>query len=161
MQIKTTLTQKDYINATMVLLYKKPGTIVITVIGVLFFVLTIVLIVMDSPGSSVKDFIAPICIMAALPVVSAITARRNYATNPRVGEQVEYVFDQDYLKVNGQSYNSQLSWDKIYKVTQSKNWIFIWHNRQMANPISKRDIWEEQQEELKRLLDLHRVKNKL
>jgi len=54
-----------------------------------------------------------------------------------------------------------LSWDKFYKVTKTKNWLLIWQNNSSANIIPRKDIWESQIEELKELLQKHRVKNNL
>lgn len=63
--------------------------------------------------------------------------------------------------MKGESFNSQLSWDKIYKVTKTKNWLLIWQNRQIANPIPIEDIGEEQISDLKKILDRHNVKNNM
>ena len=88
-------------------------------------------------------------------------AKKNYKTNQRITENIEYQFGEDNLIVKGESFNSQLTWNKIYKVTQTKNLVLIWQNRQVANAIPKRDIWEGQIEELKIILDRHKIKNNL
>ena len=96
-----------------------------------------------------------------MPLMTYYAARKNYRTNKRISETIEYQFDKDSLIIKGESFNSQLTWDKFYKVTQTKNWILIWQNRQVANPIPKRDIWEGQLADLKLILNEHKVKNNL
>jgi hypothetical protein len=96
-----------------------------------------------------------------VPLVTYVSAVRNFTANSRVSETIEYHFDNEYLSIKGESFNSQLSWDKTYKVTQTKNWILIWQNKQVGNLIPKGDITEEQIGELKEILDNHKVKNNL
>ncbi len=161
MNIKTKLSEKDFINANFVLLFSKVSTKIFIGIGTFYLFLIISLLILDTRHSDITQIIVPICLILGLPVLTYFGAKKNYSTNQRISENIEYRFDKDYLSTIGESFNSQASWDKIYKVTQSKNWVFIWHNRQIANPIPKRDIWEEQISELKNLLDSHNVKNNL
>lgn len=46
----------------------------------------------------------------------------------------------DFLKIKGESFNSQQTRDKISKVTKKKNWILIWESRQIVNPICRKYI---------------------
>ncbi|MBC7828738.1 MAG: YcxB family protein [Chitinophagaceae bacterium] len=78
-----------------------------------------------------------------------------------MGEAIEYHFDNDYLLMKGQSFNFELSWNKVYKVTKTKNWILIWQNNQIATPIPRRDIDEELITHLRGTLNGHKVKNNL
>lgn len=99
--------------------------------------------------------------LTVMPLLTYFGAKRNFTANKRISETIEYHFDNDYLSMKGESFNSQLTWDKIYKVTQTKNWLLIWQNSQIANPIPKRDIWEGQISDLKEILDKYKVKNNL
>ena len=78
-----------------------------------------------------------------------------------MGETIEYQFYKEYLVVKGESFSTESTWDKIYKVTQTKNWVFIWQSRQAANIIPRRDIWEGDLTHLKEILEGHKVKNNL
>ncbi len=55
--------------------------------------------------------------------------------------------------MEGESFNAKLSWNKIYKVKETKNWILIFQSRQVANLILKSDIWDGEMIELKRILN--------
>lgn len=74
---------------------------------------------------------------------------------------MEYHFEDDQLTVKGESFSSQYTWEKVYKVTETKKWIFIWQSRQIANLIKKRDIADVQISILKEILDRNKVKNNL
>ena len=68
------------------------------------------------------------------------SAKRNYKTDGRVGERIEYLFDNDEIRITGESFSSRLTWDKIYSVTENKDWVLIWQNQQIANFVPKRDF---------------------
>jgi hypothetical protein len=57
--------------------------------------------------------------------------------------------------------NTQFSWDKLHKLSQTKNWVFIWHSNQVAYPILKKDFDALQLAELKEMATNHRIKNNL
>lgn len=160
MIIKTKLTEKDYINVNFVLLYSKTIIQILTGGMIFYAVVTLLQAAFLSIGSY-STLIGPACILLILPLITYFSAKKNYSSNLRMTETIEYQFNEDNLVVKGESFNSQLSWDKIYKVTQTRNWILIWQNRQIANPIPKRDIWEGQNEELKIILDRNKIRNNL
>ena len=159
MIIKTKMTEKDFINVNFVFLYSKIAMKLFTGVISIFFILSILTVAFTKAAYS--TVITPIVLLAAMPLMTYYAARKNYRTNKRISETIEYQFDKDSLIIKGESFNSQLTWDKFYKVTQTKNWILIWQNRQVANPIPKRDIWEGQLADLKLILNEHKVKNNL
>jgi hypothetical protein len=160
MVIKTKLTQADFIKTNFALLYKKPRTwvnIAIT-IGLAIYYATIA----GEDSLYVYVIAIPFFILVVLPPLATwFISKKNYTSNQRITETIEYQFDKDNLVVKGESFQSQLSWDKIYKVTQTKLCILIWQSRASANFIPKRDIWEGDIIELKEILENHKVKNTL
>ena len=159
--IKTKLTQQDFIGASIALTYKRISTKIITGIGVLFLGYIIYSSILYSGIADTYVFILPIIMMLLPVILSYLTARLNYSTNKRSSENIEYTFSDDFFFIRGESFNSQLSLGKIYKVSQTRNWILIWQNRLIATPIPKRDLLESDIRTLKTLLDFHGVKNNL
>lgn len=160
MVIKSKLTEKDFVNLNLTLLYSKLWMRLLTVIAIIGFLVTIVSLFFKSypPFSSIAVLTI---ILIFLPISTYFTAKKNYLSNKRISESIEYRFTENYLEIIGESFSSQYTWDKIYKVTKVKNWILIWHNRQVANPVPKRDVWEGKLADLKRMLEKHKVKNNL
>jgi hypothetical protein len=164
MIIESKLSEKDFINLSFVLSY---GTISMRIITGLFFLLFLfgLISVIFFPVSPVNSGGEQVLLYAAFlfirPIMTYFTAKKNYKANQRSSELIVYNFDTDYLSIKGESFNSEFSWDKINKVTQTKNWVFIWQTKAFANAIPKHDIWEEQIDELKEILKKHQVKNNL
>lgn len=160
MIIKTHLTEKDYINVSFVLWFKKPYTKIIY--GVFIFCILVSTIGNNFLKQSLNsDFAVPVIALIIFPLFTYISAKRGYAASSRIKENIEYKFEKNYLIIEGESFKTELSWDKIYKVTQTKNWVFIWLTRHHANVISKEDIWEGERAELKTILSAHNIKNNL
>lgn len=161
MRIKSEMTRGDYINASIAFRYTRISTKIITGIGLLFGLILIYLAIQFPEGVNSSELIVPL-ILIFMPLVSTyFMARLNYNSNQRLREPMEYIFSDDKLTVQGESYSTQFTWEKLYKVTQTKNWIFIWQNRMSATPIAKKDLSDRDISEIKTLLDFHQVKNKL
>lgn len=158
--IKSKLTQRDFINVSFVMLFKKNAVKVLTVL-ILVFLLISLFTALFVPEVSFSQTIVPLVMLAGLPLMTYFSAKKNFSSNQTIGESVEYNFDTDYLSMRGESFNSQLTWEKIHKVTETKSWLLIWQNTQIAIPIPKRDILEDQINDLRQILDTHKVKNNL
>ncbi|MGN6604848.1 MAG: YcxB family protein [Ginsengibacter sp.] len=103
----------------------------------------------------------PSFFVVILPVLLFFTAKKNYASNKRIHEEMEYNFENNFLAIKGESFNSQISWDKIYKVSKTKRWLFIWQTGYVANAIPKSDLSKAALVELKQILTAQVVKNNL
>ncbi len=161
MQIKTRLTESDFVKVNFVLLLKRPGLKIAVGIILLLMIYSAYLQITYEKGVYLDMFIWPLILLIVLPLLTYIGARVNYKSNARIKETIEYQFENDYLVVNGESFTSRLTWQKIYKVTKTKDWLLIWQSRQVANVIPLRDVWEGDMEKLKEILDSHAVKNNL
>jgi hypothetical protein len=161
MTIKTKLTEKDFINVNFVLFYKKIAIRIITVMISLSFILSTVFSFIKGNSFESTQILWVILFLGIVPLMTYFNAKKNYSSNKRISEEIEYRFEENYLDIHGESFNSQYTWDKIYKITQTQNWVLIWHNRQVANPIPKRDIWKGELADLKDIVVKHRVKNNL
>lgn len=160
MFIKTKLTEKDYVNATFVILFSRKTTRIFVVIFCLIaFPGSIINIAIGKPDFSL--LISPLIVLVILPSLLYFTTKRSFSNNPRVNETIEYQFEPEMLVIKGESFSSQLTWNKIPKVILTKNWLLIWQNRQIANAIPRRDVWDGEINELKGILSKHNVKNNL
>jgi hypothetical protein len=160
MLIRTKLTQQEFINASIVQLYSKTSTKVITGLFALFLLFATV----TMPAMRSNFFfmvVYPILILALNPLSVYMTAKRSFRSIKTNGETIEYHFEDSGLLTKGETFSMESTWDTIYKVTQTKNWIMIWRNRQVANPIPKTAVSETELIELKQILDRNGVTNNL
>ncbi len=161
MTIKTKLTEGDYINVHFVLLYRKFSTKLLTIIALSILIVSIIELIAQSQFSYKSQFIVSFGLLSFLPLITYFAAKRNYISNRRISEQMEYSFDNEFLSISGESFISKLTWEKVYKVSKTKNWIFIWQSKQSANIMHRKDFTNSQLEDLKSILISENIKNNL
>ena len=73
-----------------------------------------------------------------------------------------YEFNDETITTTGESFSAKLTWDKIYSVTENKDWVLIWQNQQVANVLPKRDFLNEDLKTFKEIVKRQKsFKNKL
>ncbi len=161
MVIKTQLSESEFINVSLALMYRKSATKTIAMVAFIFLLIAIGGFV-ASPGQANKlSLIVPLAMLTALPLSVYFGSKKAYQTNMQLRETVLFEIDKDKLLVSGETYSIAYQWNMIYKVTQLKNWIFIWQDKQRILPIAAKDVWGGQIAELKDILDSHGVPNNL
>lgn len=157
MNIKTQLSEKDFINVNMTMLYRKTVFKVMLVTGILFLVVNIVLSIWANSfdGSTI---ILPLIICGVLPLSTWFQSRKMFRESKRMGETVSYDFDGDNLFIKGESYEARVEWSNIVKVAVTKEWVLIFINKTQAYPIHRRDFWDGELHDLKQVLDKRGIK---
>lgn len=160
MVIKTKLTEKDFIAVNFIIVFSMP------VVRVLFIIMAGSFILNCLPFQFAGEFsvwriIVPLFVFLFVPAATYFVAKQNYVSSKRPGEQTVYYFEAGYLRIQGESFSSQLTWDKVHKVTETKKWLLIWQSAQMANAIRKTEVKNGDMHNLKRLLNNLNVKNNL
>jgi hypothetical protein len=158
--VKVKLTKRDFVNVTFVLLYRKISVLIVTVMGSLLLLggIVVSLYLEKNPLSLMGG---PLLMVGIFPLLTYIAAIKSYSSNGRSSEEMEYYFNESFLTIKGESFSSEFSWSKVYKVTKTKNWLLIWHNKQVANPIPMNNILYDQLYHLKTILHHNCVKNNL
>jgi hypothetical protein len=159
MIIKTKLTRQDFINTNFIVLYSKPAIRLFTVVVSLAFIFS-TLSAMLSGRISLVEIVLPLIMLCILPLIIYFNAGRVYASS-RMSQAIEYTFDDNYFTLKGETFNGHMSWDKIYKVTKTRNWLLIWQNKYIASPIPKRDSTDEEMKVIKEILKKNKVRNNL
>jgi hypothetical protein len=160
MIIKTKLTEKDYINASIAILFARSYTRnLLSIVGVIILINIISGIVRT--GLVMANLLPPILIFAIFPAVFYFSVKKGYSSNKRMNESIEYNFMQNDLIITGESFKTELSWNKVYKVAKSSKWLLIWQSRQIANAIPINSIAEEELTKLKIILTGKQVTNNL
>lgn len=137
--LTTKLSFNDFIKVSYHLTYRKLSMKINTGIGLL------VLLIIISSTSSFTEFswfllFFGLFISFGQPIMIYFSAKKNYMSNGRISETIIYEFDKECIQITGDSFNSKLTWDKIYKMTENKDWVLIWQSRQTASVIPKRDF---------------------
>ncbi len=83
-----------------------------------------------------------------------------YNETPRLSESINFEILENGLTISGKSFQSELKWNEVHKITFTKNWILIWQNSLAANGINMVDATPEFIEKLKEMIKLHLIKSK-
>ena len=159
--LTTKLSFEDFIKVNYHLLYRKLSMKFMTGFGLLL------LLMVTFSFNNFKEFpwfllIFGLFLSVGQPVLVFFTAKKNYRSNGRISETINYEFDNENIQITGESFNSKLTWNKIYSVTENKDWILIWQSRQIANVVPKRDFKNGELQAFKDILNLQvGLKNKL
>ncbi len=135
--LNTQVSLHDYIRVNIYLLYRKLMIRCLTAAG--FFILLGLLYYRDSffffPW---LPFLMGLYLIISFPLTTYFIAKRNYKSTSKIGEHISYEFNNDHLEMIGESFQAQLTWDKIYRVTETKNWVLIWKTKHIADIVPKR-----------------------
>lgn len=158
--LTTKLSIEDYIKVNYHLLNRRWPIKVLTGMGI--FLILLSLINLLSGDNSWFLLILGLFFAMGLRVSVYFNAKSSYKSDGRISETITYEFDKENIQVIGESFNSKLTWDKIYSVTENKEWVLIWQNRQIANAVPKRDFKHGELQTLKGIIKLQSgLKNKL
>ena len=160
MIIKTKLTEKEYLNASLLIVWSRMTVKVFSIVF-LFIILSNIFSPLFQGSPLLPVLIPPIIIFGVIYFLFRFSLKRAYKNNNRVNESIEYDFNELSFKIKGESFTSELSWNKMYKVTKTKKWLLLWHNAQSANAILLNKISTEQLNYLKNILQKQNVKNNL
>jgi hypothetical protein len=158
--LTTKLSIEDYIKVNYHLLNRRWPIKALTGMGI--FLILLSLINLFSGDNSWFLLILGLFFAMGLRVSVYFNAKSSYKSDGRISETITYEFDKENIQVIGESFNSKLTWDKIYSVTENKEWVLIWQNRQIANVVPKRDFKDGELQTLKGIIKLQSgLKNKL
>jgi hypothetical protein len=164
MTFKTQISFKEYLRLMYLLTYRKGWTIYISVIGIVMFISAILAFmhVYDYQRDPTFALIFGAFVIFVLPVSVYLSAKKNFASNKRLQEVIEYEFAGDKMIVRGNSFSSELGLNQTFKIEELKQWFLIYQSKQTANFISKSNLSEQELSELREIFNgLAGVKVKL
>ena len=98
------------------------------------------------------QYITLLFITVVQPSAIYWTIKRNFESSTQLGEQLQIELTRNEIKVQGESFYTEMKWAKVFKIDERKKWLLIYQNNLSAIIIPKRDFTAEQQEELKEIL---------
>ena len=161
MTVKSQLSEKEFIQVSLLLMYSKSATRTISIVAFVFLMVAVSGFIANAHKANPLSLLVPLAMLTALPLSIYFSARKAYRNIHQLREVVIYSIDKNGLVVKGETYSVTYQWSEIYKVSQTKNWILIWQDKQRALPIAAKDVWGGQVAELKDILDDNGVKNDL
>ncbi|MFD0764427.1 YcxB family protein [Mucilaginibacter lutimaris] len=164
MVVKTHITLQQYIKLMYFLTYRKGGTIYISIIAVIMFVTGILSVagISDMQTDPTFALVFGAFVIFVLPVSVYLSAKKNFNSNKRLSETIDYEFTSDKMIVRGETFHSELGLNETFKIEELKNWFLIYQSKQTANFVSKASLNTVEISELRSLFNsLSGVKVKL
>ncbi len=162
MKIKTKIELKDYIKLMYILTYRKWTMKFILAMGLFSFIFSISYIfgIIESTEIPILPIVFSFVVIFLLPITVYFSSKKNYNTHTRLQEEVTYEISTEDIKISGDSFNTEMTWEKTYKVLELKSWLLIYQNKMIANIIPKEYIGDHLSE-LREIIKSTNIKSKL
>ncbi len=162
MRIETKIELKDYIKLMYILTYRRRGMLFANIMGLLLFTFTIMYFtgIIESNEFPWMPVVFSVLIVIVMPVSVYFSAKKNYQTHSRLQEKVIYEISEENINITGESFSSEMSWNKTYKVVELKDWFLFYQNKLVANIIPKESIGDHRYK-LREIVKNQNIKNKL
>jgi hypothetical protein len=142
MTVKTQITFKEYLKLLYGLTYRKPIMLLILFVDfvMLVWICGYYFNLLPLPKPTIYQFITLILISVVQPLVIFNTIRRNYQSSNHLRELLEIELTEREIKIHGESFFTEIKWNKIFKIVEHKNWFLIYQNNLSAIVIPKNDF---------------------
>jgi hypothetical protein len=161
MKIKTSISFKEYAKLLFDLTYKRPMIRVIVGVALLMvaWITGYYSGILPVPKPTYYQYITLIIITVIQPLAIYSTIWKNYHSSSHLKESLEIEFTSKEIKIKGDSFYTELTWAKMYKVVELNRWFLIYQNNLSAVIVPKKSFHSvEEIEEFKRLLrSLHSI----
>lgn len=156
-EVESQINLKEYIKLMYSLTYRKPLMLISTIVVLLMVVVTLKnSIVRDNwVDFPYQSLLLGIIILIVIPASIYWSSKRNFNSTPRIRERMVYTFEKEEFHILGESFNSSMSWDKVFKVQETKQWLLIYHNKIVASLIPRSSFSAEEYENVKELILSH------
>lgn len=153
------LSLNEYVKASYYIYYKQPSAIIVTLISILF---TIGIVKALIEGTSVETIAIVFALVGIIiPFFMYFSLKKNYH-KVRIDELMTYVVDNENIHIKGMTFDTTFTWNKICKVSETRNWVLIWQTKYTANVIPKKYLTTDDLSLLNTIVDGHKeVKNKM
>lgn len=147
-KINQKLESPEYVRCILNMTFRKPKMIMIWIVGLINLIWSSLYLF---PPTEFLHNEPPYITLALgiglvffLPLISYFGVKRNFASNPRVSEEMQYYFTNDTIEITGESFNSSMTWDKVFMLKETNSHVLIYHDQIIAQFINKKSLSPEQ-----------------
>jgi len=146
-KIYSALEFKRYVQLAYYLFYKKGAVLFISFIGLMMLCFSILYFIglfeyFDNPPYT--QLFLGLFFTFIIPASVYFQAKRAFSANSRLTELIIYTFTPDKIYIDGESFKSEMTWDKLYKIQELNNWVLIYTSKTAAHIIIKDSFSESQ-----------------
>jgi hypothetical protein len=127
-------------------LYKKPGFILATLLGI-YFATTITLdylnVINWYADTPIFEIVCGAFLLLA-PTLIVLIAVRQFTSNPSFQNDITYTFSDNGVACKGLTFKSEFLWTHIIKQKELGKFLVLYHNKKFGNFIDKTKLTTEQ-----------------
>ena len=124
--IHVKLTLNEYIKAIYYLSFTQLVFKIVALFSILYIISIIKNFIQGVPSDTISITFGLLGII--IPISIYFTSKRTYYKT-RIDETMIYTITDDTIRVKGETFESIFTWDKIYKVSETRSWILIWQTK--------------------------------
>lgn len=159
MTVKTQITFRDF------LVFHIKSSLLRLIVFLL--ILLVFFVIKESVDSSAEtDLLRSTSMWFAILILfmvirSYFSVRFAFSSNKNIQESITYTFTDEKIRIHGETFEEEISWNSIYKVKENKDWFLIYQSAQVMNMVPKKFFTKEQISALRRIIKSNKVKAKL
>ncbi len=142
MKVKSKVTFREYVNLLFGLTYQRPimrfldGVASLLLLWIFFYFLKII----SLPEPTIYQYITLALMVIVQPIVIHTTIRRVYYSGNHICEDLEIEILPEEIRIQGESFYMEVTWQKMFKIVEKPGWFLIYHNSLSAIIIPKVDL---------------------
>lgn len=128
---------------------------------VLFFIVKLF-----ADGNSEKEILLSASMWLGIMFVfivirSFLRLRFAFSSNKKIQESITYIFTEEKIRTEGETFDAEFAWNTVYKVKENKEWFLIYQSAQTMNMVPKKYFTKDEITGLRRMITENNVKAKL
>lgn len=163
-EIHTKLELKDYLKLSRTLMFRRGIVIVFMIIGVYAIAVSLITRLWFPQtfhnSGGLYTLLLGVFILLSYPVINYFNSKKIFNSHARLKEEITYQFTDENIKIAGESFSGEKTWDKVYKILELKDWILIYENKFVATILKKASFSSEQLQAFKNLVKSKNIKAK-
>lgn len=155
MTIETKISLKEYVRLLLTVTYRRPLLILLLLFALLVLSWIVIYrqhLVDDVPEPGFYQYTTLVLILIIQPLVVFYTIVTNYQSSGHLKEKLKIQFTAEEIMITGETFYTELTWTKLYKITEMSKWFMIYQNNLSAIIIPKRSLQGNQEHELREML---------
>lgn len=159
MTVKTQITFRDF------LLFHIKSSL-LRLIAFLLILLVFFIIKESVDGSPETDLLRSTSMWFAILLLfmvirSYFSIKFAFSSNKNIQESITYTFTDEKIRIEGETFDEDFTWNSVYKIKENKDWFLIYQNAQVMNMVPKKFFTREQVSGLRAIIINNKVKAKL
>ncbi|KAA0128107.1 YcxB family protein [Chryseobacterium sp. SN22] len=159
MTVKTQITFRDF------LLFHIKSSLLRLIVFLL--ILLVFFIIKESvDGSPETDLLRSTSMWFAILLLfmvirSYFSIKFAFSSNKNIQESITYTFTDEKIRIEGETFDEDFTWNSVYKIKENKDWFLIYQSAQVMNMVPKKFLTKGQVSELRNMIKANHIKAKL